>query len=66
MPERADTLEAIGLIIFAPLLYSMFSVWIFGFKRGDFLHQHQMVMYRCWYEYTTILPIREQAHPKPA
>jgi ABC-type antimicrobial peptide transport system permease subunit len=23
MPERADTLEAIGLIMFAPLLYSM-------------------------------------------
>jgi hypothetical protein len=25
MPERADTLEAIGLIMFAPLLYSMVS-----------------------------------------
>ena len=24
MPERADTLEVIGLIMFAPLLYSMF------------------------------------------
>jgi len=23
MPERADTLEVIGLIMFAPLLYSM-------------------------------------------
>jgi hypothetical protein len=25
MPERADTLEVIGLIMFAPLLYSMVS-----------------------------------------
>jgi serine/threonine protein kinase len=27
MPERADTLEVIGLIMFAPLLYSMVSSW---------------------------------------
>src|SRR5439155_15019703 len=26
MPERADTLEVIDLIIFAPLLYSMFII----------------------------------------
>jgi hypothetical protein len=26
MPERADTLEAIGLITFAPLLYSVVSL----------------------------------------
>ena len=25
MPERADTLEVIDLIVFAPLLYSMFT-----------------------------------------
>jgi len=31
MPERADTQEVIGLIIFAPLLYSMVP-----FGAGDF------------------------------
>src|ERR1051326_5001659 len=30
MPERADTLEVIGLIMFAPLLYSMVSLYGFN------------------------------------
>src|SRR2546422_953847 len=33
MPERADTLEVIGLIMFAPLLYSMVCLFFFTFLR---------------------------------
>src|SRR6266704_831507 len=33
MPERADTLEAIGQIIFAPLLYSMVPISLYGLRR---------------------------------
>ena len=45
---------------------SQFNAGNFGFKRADLLHQHGMVMYGCYYEYTTYLPNRGQAHTEPA
>ncbi len=39
MPERADTLEAIGLIIFAPLLYSMVYPFRHWWRCGQWSHR---------------------------